>query len=356
MTLLGEAKETSVREFGSEFPLVQVPERNPVADVSDMVFLRSGRSALRYVGALKKNDAHSVLMPALCCASMVDPFIQLGYRIVYYNLKDGFRVDVEDVEKKAKDNPGCLLLYMNHFGFPALESSTLERLRSHYHLTVIKDATHDLLDRGVQIDGADYVVASLRKWCALPDGALVRASSGTLESAPSQDNNRFVLARREAMEAKAQYLVSGDVGLKKSFLLQLRQCNDELDADQRTLSMSVSSRRLLASVDFETIRNIRRKNAMTLSAGFSKLGLTVLYHEESAPIYIVVKHRDRDALQARLSTQDLYCPVLWPLPQEARSFSRFAREFEESMLAVPCDQRYGEADMETILKIVSNQL
>lgn len=60
----------------------------------------------------------------------------------------------------------------------------------------------------------------------------------------------------------------------------------------------------------------------------------------------------RDDRQRAFAEQGLYCQMLWPLSEEARSCCKTAAKMEREMLAIPIDQRYDYDDIEQMGHII----
>ena len=71
---------------------------------------------------------------------------------------------------------------------------------------------------------------------------------------------------------------------------------------------------------------------------------------EESTLYFPILVKHRDALQKKLAERNIYCPVIWPVPQEAQGICDVAEYTAEYMLALPCDQRYSVEDMVYIAK------
>ena len=71
------------------------------------------------------------------------------------------------------------------------------------------------------------------------------------------------------------------------------------------------------------------------------------------PLGFVVRHPDRGVLAARLLRRGVEATLHWPVPAEARPFLRRAeRLLAGTILTLPCDGRYGPADMERVARAV----
>ena len=116
-------------EYGSEFHArANEPfERAfPGFIQDDWQLVRSGRDALKALAGLVRGGR--VLLPALCCESMIVPFSLAGCEVVFYRMREDLRADEEDVRDKLSD--GALLLYMPYFGICPFSDSFLRELKS----------------------------------------------------------------------------------------------------------------------------------------------------------------------------------------------------------------------------------
>lgn len=344
-----------IREYGSEFQLDTKALANRPRmtrfefEKGQTLFFRAGRDALRYLAAKERNNCGGVaLLPALCCDSMSEPFVRVGYKVVFFAVNSDLRIDEADLACKAKANPRSLLLYMSYFGISPIAPEAVSDLKKTMSLTVVRDATHDFLGRRVDADSPDdFVLASLRKWTALPDGAFLYSRRHNLGDEQLDSDTPFVELRRDAMAEKLRYLEETAGASKPHYMARLSKCNGILDEMDGPFAMSELSREIMQRTDWVTVADARKRNATLLVSRLEGAGLRCYCDAAIPPLYVPVVLNDRDSVQKRLSSIDIYCPVLWPLPEYAGE-GGFAAEFSNKMLAIPCDQRYCEADMEYI--------
>lgn len=322
----------------------------------DWQLFRSGRDALKALARLAR--PRRVLLPALCCESMISPFVQNGCETVFYRLNADLSADGEDVLQKLGD--GALLLYMPYFGVRPFSEAFLRGLReSGRGLLLVEDRTQDILTP--RPEGGfvpDATVASLRKWAALPDGGML---TGRLGSCPAASDSAFGDLRRTAMEKKSRYLAAGGSALKRDFLEELARASAMLDADAAPVAMSAAYRELLAELDFAAVYAARVRNLRRLRLDLEPLleagRLRLLSPEpEKSALYFPILLENRDAVQRAMAARDVYCPVIWPEPAEAAGVCPVSRSVVDGMLAIPCDQRYTEADMDFIAACLAESL
>ena len=322
-------------------------------DMRGWALYRSGRDAMKQLAALHASSR--VLLPALCCESMILPFEKNGCAVEFYRLKPDLTGDGEDVLKKL--SPGCIFLYMTYFDVRPFEDAFLERLKSLGDF-LLEDRTQDIIIPRREGFRPDATVASLRKWAAMPEGGMLM-TDGPLPSAES--DGRFARLRREAMEEKGEYLEKGLPEMKADFLKKLHEADEVLDESGRAAAMAGENRAYVAELDFEKILSCRRKNCAILRRELREVQEAGKLRfmgsgEDTAGLYLGVLLEKRDSVQKFMAENSVYCPVIWPVPEQAVGVCENCEYVAGHMLALPCDQRYGEADMEHIAALLKAAL
>ena len=70
--------------------------------------------------------------------------------------------------------------------------------------------------------------------------------------------------------------------------------------------------------------------------------------------YFVIYVNNRAVLQRQLAQDAIYAPVIWPVEDERVLVDDEVRSIYEHLLAIPCDQRYDETDMQRVVEIINN--
>ena len=335
-------------EYGSEFDIdTNRPFSGEARIPESWQLFRSGRDALRaFARAAGKKR---VLMPALCCESMILPFEQNGCEVGFYRLREDLRADTDDVRAKLRDD--TVLLYMRYFGLKPFADAFLEGLRREGRgLLFLEDRTHDILvcrdDESFTPDGT---AASLRKWAALPEGGMLETRLGRV---PAKTDARYGDLRLDAMEKKSRFLENGDPALRAAYTEMLRRAEAILDEDGEPIAMHPGYRELLNGVDFEKILAARRRNLRRLQTRLAPLiedGTIrpMTPTPERSGLYLPILVRNRDKVQKKLFSRKIYCPsAIWPEPARAAGVCPVSHAVTGHMIAVLCDQRYTEADMD----------
>lgn len=310
----------------------------------DWLLYRSGRDAMKALARLV--SGRRVLLPALCCASMIVPFALNGCELVFYRIREDLRGDEADVLEKLTD--GALLLYMPYFGIRPFSDAFLRKLRAQGVL-LAEDRTQDIVvPRDEESFIPDATLASLRKWACLPEGGMLRTS---LPAEPGRPDSRFGDMRLEAMEEKTEYLACWEPALKQAFLSKLHTAEALLDREAEAAGVSEGYRRRLESLDFGAVYRKRLQNIRYLSEKLEPLRAAgklrfLTGQPEKSCLYFPLLLEGRDRVQRALAQQGVYCPVIWPEPEETRGVCPVSRDVVEHVLCLPCDQRYGETDMD----------
>lgn len=346
-------------EFGSEFdwlsndPFITKFNNNFLAGNNAQKY-RSGRDALKAVAIAYLKRTNKVLLPALCCESMVLPFTMNGYQPIFYKMNSDYTANVADIEGKIEEN--CIFLYMSFFGIVPLGQAKLEEWRKRYNAVIIEDRTQNALNnKDNQSFVPDITITSIRKWLAIPDGGLLWSKEKIDVNLRRNDN--FANIRKDAMLKKSKYLESGEENLKGEYLYALQKASMILDENNLPYAMSTQSEQILDQIDFEKILTQRQNNVYELEKMLrslvkqNKISFVSQKPQDSA-LYFPILVSDRDALQKKLAEQKIYCPVIWPVPQQAVGVCDVAEYTAKHILALPCDQRYNANDMRHIARTI----
>ena len=348
--------EMTYSEIGSYFWLDGQEGKMPVGDVNwlpsveDSCFAFSGRNAIDVAlrDILDNNSIKTVYAPSYCCVSMLQSFIDRGLKIEFYEV--GFE-NGKFTYALPKNVSGSIVLIMSYFGLSADRThEAIEKLHNNGAI-VIEDITHSLLRERTASEHSDYLVASLRKWFAVPTGGWIGKRKGFLSQKPTMDSNHAVVDKIAGMREKFDYL-SGKIDSKENFLLANATFDNDLIHVDRMLKLDDMSLNIIQGQDIKNVINQRRKNAAVLLGGLRGLSDVITLPSVDltvdAPLFLPVfmETEKRDALRKYLVSRGIYCPVHWPEVMGAKVGVR-ANE-----LSLICDQRYSEGDMAAIVDAI----
>jgi dTDP-4-amino-4,6-dideoxygalactose transaminase len=302
----------------------------------------TGRGALRALAATLEGP---VLLPSYCCASMVSPFAAEGVEVRFYDVGPRLELGGDALVKAADDEHAAAIVFVDYFGFPPRpeDEAALRSLRD--RCVVVEDRSHGAPDAAPI--GTD-VVASLRKHLPLPDGA---TWAGPRAVQPPAGDRRFARVRALAQALRHEFVAGGDPALEPAYLALFAAAEDVADT---TAAISDVSLRLLGRFDLAAAADRRRRNFGLLLERFDDRLGEPLFPELPGGVSplvfpFVVRGKRRDALRAALRERGVFCPVHWPLPAEVdRTRHPASAELSATILGVPIDHRYDDADVEWV--------
>lgn len=249
-----------VKEYGSEFDWESNYEYLNASHIHPLFkgaqYFRSGRDALIAIALRHKEYCKKILLPALCCESMVVPFLENGYEVLFYKLNPDFSADFKDILSKMQSD--TIFLYMSYFGSSSLDSQKINYIQSQFeNVILIEDRTQDILAKRPNDYVPDYTVCSIRKWIAIPDGGLLWSSNQ--DNFPKEKDTYFGDVRLRAMINKSEYLKEANAEMKIKFRNELSIANHYLDKNEIVADISKKSHEILKCIDFEKIYKQRKK-------------------------------------------------------------------------------------------------
>lgn len=321
-------------------------------------FYDSGRSAIRALldedeaGWDKENDVNRrVLLPAYLCHSVEDVFTRSGWEIFHYSLNKDLMPDKDELFEKLEGLNIRILLIHPYYGRDSYGHirKQLYSGREKFGYRIAEDVTQSLYMSG--ISDADYIFASLRKWFPVPDGGFL-ISRRTRYS--NLENTKYVRLQLQAMEEKHRYILTGN-GKKEKYLNTHTKAEELLENENICYGISDFSREILGKIDYDYFMSQRQKNAnylvRNIPEGRVQLNRTE-YQNDEVPLYVPIWAENREVIQKYIAQSGIYLSVLWGLNNKdvLSGMADADRWHYSNLLAVPCDYRYSERDMQYVCK------
>lgn len=278
-----------------------------ILDAGESRQVTSGRiaiaMALRQIGVHKGDE---VLVPAYCCASMVDPVMWLGLKPVFYRVNEVLEVDHRDLRQRLSGKTRAVIA-VHYFGFQQpLEA--LRELCDEWGLALIEDCAHAFFGRwGNTAPGSigDYAIASPTKFFPVYDGGCLASSRHSLASVSLRGAGvKFpIKSTLNMLERSAQYrrlrplswLLRPAVRAKDWLWTRLKAMHDkpassigpasadggfDFDPGWVDVAMSMPSVWLMRNLSHQRISEIRCSNYRLLVEAFTGVaGVRPLYAE-----------------------------------------------------------------------------
>ena len=319
--------------------------------------LATGRAALVALvrHGLRARGWRRLWVPSHFCQEVLVPLVDAGIELVAYPAP----AEQEGLPPiRVPAERGDAVLDVNLLG---LRASSILAPDWPDGVEVIEDHTHDPLAPWAARSEADWCVASLRKTLPLPDGAVLWSPGGhALPPLPDALPADGVEARLAAMALKREWLRGASDDRDRYRRL-------ELDAERRLgeaapAAMSGWSEALLAGLPADEWRERRRANHRLLAAALDGVpGARLLRPDPAAVPFAGTLLCDtaavRDGLRERLIAARVYPPVLWPLePAAVQGIPPEHVAASRRVLSLPCDFRYGAADVRRMAGVVRDAL
>lgn len=330
---------------------------------SDRAWTSCGRGAsllaLASVCERGRDGSRTVLVPAFTCDTVPEPFEKQGWRVASYPVDEKLFTTPDMLLEAAEKSGASVAVLHRYFGFDTLPdgAEAVRELRRR-GVTVIEDRTQCLYSETEPLD-ADYTVASIRKWCGVPDGGFAVCREGTLCGKPGTHNAALEQAKKEAAYAKYRWMFE-NIGEKTDFLAMYRDAEEILDGQTVAYAASPLSLAMQAALDTDTLRRKRRENFSVLLDGVKGLsGLRAVFPalpDGVVPLYFPLwVEGDRAALQGYLRQADVFAPIVWPKGETMPPVCEAADGFYEQLLCIPVDQRYDCDDMERVVTLLRSR-
>lgn len=317
--------EKKMKEYGGYLPL-ELTSKKEYYHGEDVLPLNCGRSAIYY--ALRDANPSKVYIPYYNCQSVIEAVKRSGVKFEFYYLNEDF----EPIDIQLKKNE--YILWVNYFGI--FNNEKVNKLVEQYK-NVIIDNTQAFYSEPNQ---QSYNIYSCRKFFGVSDGAYLIKKD--LES-PN-------LEQATSYQTSMQLIKSIDLGTNEGYQEYLFAEDHIFDEVKK---MSKLTQKILASIDYESIKIIRNKNFLHLDKELEKINqlsdrLTIT--TQTPMIYpLLVKDKN---LREKLINNNIYVPQWWRYLIEELEKNTFESYLSSYLFPLPIDQRYNEEDMNTIADFI----
>lgn len=350
------------REIGSEFWIGKNETNDTDIEIpywlkrfGNVILTSSGRGAISLILDQIDPRVKKVLLPSYVCDSVIIPFEKAGYELIYYDLDEHLtpqNIEIENVDIGV-------FFHMGYFGFPTNEKlvDLISKLRSKF-VVIVEDVTHTLFSNYPRLIKNDFVIGSIRKWFGLPSGGFLASDKinyDKLADPPSE----FIDLRVASLYLKFEYSRTMNKSLKDKYLEGFRKAEQMLDEDSLFYRIDRLSEKIIRDIDFKFIEKTRRSNFEFLLKHLKEVrGIELIFKNiknDVIPMFfpIYVNHH-RDKLRSDLIAKEIFCPIHWPISNQLEDcLSSTTKNIYDSILSIPCDQRYGINDMKRIIDAIN---
>lgn len=328
---------------------------------NDFVWTSTGRSAsaivIRTIEERNPGIKKIVCLPPFTCHTVFEPFVKAGYKVVTFPMTRNLTGCGSDIVRCALENNAGIVLFHRYFGFDTISdlNAMVSTLRAKGIVT-IEDATQSLYSSFAPAS-TDYHVASIRKWCGVPDGAFAVCRDGSFSIRPDEADRILGDAKTEASILKYDWIVNGR-GEKDVFLRKYREAEDILSSQDSFHTIHPLSLAVQSNLNVESMKERRRENSKILLEGIANIeGMKPVFNKldpDVVPLYFPILCEDRSAVQSLLARNDVFAPVVWPKDSKCPDIDADADYIYDHILCIPLDQRYEADDMQRIISILTS--
>lgn len=352
------------KEIGSIFPLSDLvlsqAEAAQAPFPSDRIYYSLCREALGDIAKALNVTTKKVLIPAYTCQTVITPFEESGWHCVYFPVKRDLRIDTHSLVKLVEETNPSLVVVHPYFGMDLndKEVATLVSIKEK-GVDIVLDLTQCLFSTK-HYSFATFIVASYRKWMPIPDGGyMINLSHSESISQPVEENSEFTEREQAAMYLRGQYFANGEQRTKDISIRLSKAADFIAESNIAPHKMSRVACNLMQNEILELNQQCRFDNYTYLynnhleSDKITKVCKDI-NEVTTAPLYFTIYVKNRPVLQKLLAQDSIYAPVIWPVEDERVLINDEVKYIYDHILAIPCDQRYDEKDMQRALDIINN--
>ncbi len=295
------------------------------------VYLNSGRHALEYILKGIKN-VRQLWIPYYTCNAVMEPLKRLGIPWKFYHIDENL-----ELAETPHLQDGEYLLYTNYYG---IKDDYVKQIVKKYGEHVIIDNAQALYCKAIAV----HQFYSPRKFMGMPDGGIaVTSVPNTAEFLPidySYDKCTHLLKRLELVPSEGYN--------------DFKAVSQKI-AESPLSQMSNISRRILASVDLDDIKQKRRKNFKHLHQFLSSTNRLQIPPLDSFACPLIYPYWSNigSELKKKLIKQDIFVATYWPNVFDWTEQNYMEYDLANHVVCIPIDQRYAEDDMERIIKAIT---
>lgn len=299
----------------------------------DGVLLNTARNSLELI-LNTINDLSKIYIPFYTCDVMLEPIIKKGLQFEFYHINPNL-----EIEREISLSQGEYIIYTNYFG---IKDAYARQLVQKYGDALIIDCAQALyFPHNLGIN----VIYSPRKFVGIPDGGVaytnraVDISEFDIDDSTDRMSHLFLRKEKGAKAGYAEF-----------------KANSKKLVMQPIKLMSPTTKASINLINFEEIKEKRKENFCYLHsklALINHLGIPPMNSFECPMVYPF--WTDDETLKSKLISKDIFVATYWPSVLEWTSPDMLEHTFAKCLLALPCDQRYDQEDMDKIIKLIKDR-
>ncbi len=297
---------------------------------SNGLLLNTGRNALEFI-LRSIGRVRRVYLPFYTCEVVLEPLEKMSIPWSFYAIDLSF--EMVDTIELGEDE---YLIANNYFG---LKDAYIRTLASIYGDRLIVDSAQAFFTEPLPGIKSFY---SCRKFVGVADGGVAYVGTPVdcvdYPEDSTSDHDGHLYTRKE---------LGAEAGFK-----EFQENERKLD-NQPIRSMSVKTKEILAHIDYELIMNRRRANWQYLHSLLKERNHLSLPGLDSfaCPMVYPFMVEEGEELRRKLIEGKIFVAKYWPnVMDDGIHKTEFL--LSNQIVAIPCDQRYQEEEMERIVELL----
>lgn len=291
------------------------------------VKLNCGRNALAYL--IQTKQISRIALPYFLCDSIRNVCKKYSVAVRGYSITE----QLTPVDMTLDDDEW--LYIVNYYG--QLSPDAIRHLSERYSRIIVDNAQAYF---AMPVSGVDTLY-TCRKFFGVADGAILYTDAEpilSLEQDKSFERMTFLLGRMECGSSP--------------FYAQYAQNNASF-AEAPIRRMSKLTENLLRGIDYEFVKKRRTDNFKYLAERLGAYNQISVKAVEGAFAYPLLLD-DGLRIRQKLIDNKIYIPLLWPNVLQDTSVESLEYKLASCILPIPCDQRYGQEELDEIIHMVQS--
>ena len=321
-----------------------------------------GFYALLKTLGLKKGD--QVILPAYCCAELIEPIRALNLEVVFYTLEQALSPNWQQLERYFKHEQAKVAVMIHFFGFKQ-DIKKMHQLCNKHHLFLIEDCVHlmEPIDQMKQLKKNHAKLYSPRKFFSIIDGGLLVTDKKI--DIELQNNDSLIRLLQwlfwQIIICYGLYtLLSNQYKrIKKSVKKQCLTSQNKYTPKK----MHPVSKWLLTKQDIDKMINQRKKNMSIVSQLKDNLLLKPLFIypvDDIGPVFfpLITEKKNKEVI-IKIFQEVGVCIYNWPkLDPMIKNNKRYRLENEwvECIFAMPISQSISEKKITQLIDQLNKRL
>jgi hypothetical protein len=297
----------------------------------EAIKLSTGRACISLI--LKTKSYSKIYLPFYCCDALFEPLDLYGIPYEFYKINEQFEICTDIVLK-----PSEAIIYCNFYG---IKSSYVNQLIEKYKEQLIIDNSHAFFIKEYK---KNFSFTTARKYFGVPDGAFLYAPNKTIEI--DFDRNIEI-----SLSHNLNRLLGKQNQAYKEFLIYEKSLNSKIHL------ISTVSEKILNTVNFEKVRNIRNENFNFLKNEFQSYN-QIHVNNDATDCFCYPLLLNKSIDKEILFNQNIFIPSYWPDVSNRASAGCFELECGLSLelLPLPIDHRYTNEDLTRVSNAIKKMI